>query len=192
MIRIFFLCVNHNIILDLYPMIIFLKELNLKQWEKSHGIILLTTCHNFAVSSTSQNEYHLTNFPQWGQPCGLIMVSNLTWLDISLITKAKIQIYFEIAFKINWLLILQPVTIIPTKWLVYRLEIAIPNDQITKVSNFWIKNTYDGVTCIYIFFLNFFRITVINQLNALRKMKVFCGMQYAQFCNSHQTFRAWK
>lgn len=109
MIRIFFLCVNHNIILDLYPMIIFLKELNLKQWEKSHGIILLTTCHNFAVSSTSQNEYHLTNFPQWGQPCGLIMVSNLTWLDISLVTKAKIQIYFEIALKINWLLILQPV-----------------------------------------------------------------------------------
>lgn len=130
MIRIFCLCINHNIILDLYPMIIFLKETLNK--EKSHGMILLTTCHNFAVSSTSQNEYHLTNFPQWCQHCGLIMVSNLTWLDISLVTKAKIQIYFEIAlnytilfYLTNWLLNLEPVTIIPTKWLVNRLEIAI-------------------------------------------------------------------
>lgn len=57
-------------------MIIFLKETLNK--EKSHGMILLTTCHNFAVSSTSQNEYHLTNFPPRGQHCGLIMVSNLT------------------------------------------------------------------------------------------------------------------
>lgn len=56
-------------------MIIFLKETLNK--EKSHGMILLTTCHNFAVSSTSQNEYHLTNFPPRGQHCGLIMVSNL-------------------------------------------------------------------------------------------------------------------